>query len=311
METPPSQAEVKATSAETKTTHSVVGCLSAIFGVFALFAAILFIYLMTSDLIGSVLDILGMFSIGITVICTLPALILGIIGLFLKNRKKLFPIIGVSISGLFVLIAAVVFIYVFSITRFNTGKLPLRDSFTQKNWEMGTYADHTIQYYQGTLQFIISTKNLYELSSPKISFDTKYSYENVHIEVTAIANGTDPQTAFGIMCNKQSVYSSSYYFGITPEGKYAIAKFKRGENDVILTNNGNWATSDLIVQNADSYRIGADCYNGNLTLYVDGKQIDSVYDASYTKGGFALFVMSGSDTTNTIVGFDDFLMKKK
>jgi hypothetical protein len=98
---------------------------------------------------------------------------------------------------------------------------------------------------------------------------------------------------------------------MTPAGEYAIARAAEGQSDVFLTNNDQWASSDQIAQNADSYRVGADCNsNGTLTLYVDGQQIASVSDSTYTSGGVALMVWSGEEATTTDVSFDDFLMSQ-
>jgi hypothetical protein len=77
---------------------------------------------------------------------------------------------------------------------------------------------------------------------------------------------------------------------------------------VFLTNNDEWADSDLIAENADSYRLGADCGNGNLTLYVDGQQIASVSDTTYTNGGVAVLVWSAEEAGD--VTFDDFVLTK-
>jgi hypothetical protein len=77
---------------------------------------------------------------------------------------------------------------------------------------------------------------------------------------------------------------------------------------VFLTNDDQWAASDLIPTDAASYRLGADCANDTLTLYVDGQQIDSISDSSYVSGGVALFTWSGEEATTTDVSFDDFLM---
>lgn len=129
------------------------------------------------------------------------------------------------------------------------------------------------------------------------------------MEVTAINNGTDSTTAFGLMCNQQpGADSSFYYLAVTPAGQYAIAKATQGESDVFLTNNDQWASSDLIAKDAASYRVGADCGNGTLTLYVDGQQIASISDASYASGGVAIYTWSGEEATTTNVSFDDFLM---
>jgi hypothetical protein len=129
------------------------------------------------------------------------------------------------------------------------------------------------------------------------------------MEVTAINNGSDSTTAFGLMCNQQAGTDNSfYYFAITPAGQYAIAKAAAGESDVILTKNGEWAFSDSIAADAASYSIGADCGRGTLTLYVDGRQIDSVTDASYVNGGVALFAYTSDEVVSSTVSFDDFLM---
>ena len=77
---------------------------------------------------------------------------------------------------------------------------------------------------------------------------------------------------------------------------------------MFLTNDDSWASSPLIPTDAASYRVGADCGNGTLTLYVDGQQIASVPDTSYVSGGVALFTWSGEEATTTDVSFDDFLM---
>ena len=150
---------------------------------------------------------------------------------------------------------------------------------------------------------IVNTKNWFVWSTPN-----DQDYQNVHMEVTAINNDTDPTTGFGIMCNQQTVDDSFYYFAITPAGQYAIAEASLAASDVFLTNEDKWEYSDLIKKNAASYRIGADCANGTLTLYVDGQQVASVQDDSYTSGGVALFVWSGEEATSANVSFDDFLM---
>jgi len=171
-------------------------------------------------------------------------------------------------------------------------------------WGTGTDADSGVEYVNETLNFKVFTKNFIVWTTPNDK-----EYENIHMEVTVINNGTDSTTAFGFFCDKNSVISDSrYYFAVTPAGEYAIIKSALAVDDVYLTNNDQWAKSDLIVKNADSYHLGADCGNGKLTLYVDGQQVDSVDDSTYTSGGIALFAWSGKNATKTDVSFDDFKM---
>jgi hypothetical protein len=185
-----------------------------------------------------------------------------------------------------------------------SSRVILSDDFSSTQWGTGTDADSSVEYANGTLQMIVYTPKYFVWSTRNAQ-----DYQNIHMEVTAIKNGTDSTTSFGLMCNQQvEADHSFYYFAIAPDGQYAIAKATAGESDVILTNNAQWASSDLIVRDAASYRVGADCSNGTLTLYVDGQQIDSVSDASYASGGIALFTSTGNEVVSSNISFDDFLM---
>lgn len=179
----------------------------------------------------------------------------------------------------------------------------LGDDFSSETWGTGTDADSSVEYANEALQMIVYTTNYFVWSTPD-----DVDYENVHMEVTVTNNDSDPTTAFGLMCRQQVADTSFYYLAMTPAGEYAIAKAAVGQTDVFLTNNDQWAHSDLITQEAASYRVGADCGNGTLTLYVDGQQIASVSDTSYTDGGVALFTWSGEEAVSTDVTFDDFVM---
>jgi len=154
-----------------------------------------------------------------------------------------------------------------------------------------------------TLNFIGYSRNVFVWSMPNDEI-----YKNIHMEVTVVNNGTDPETAFGFICNK-SAGNDYYYLVMTPGRQYAIALATDGAEDVFLTNNDNWAYSDLIAENVDSYRVGVDCGNGRLALYVDGQEVASVNDSTYTEGRVALMIWSAEEDGKTAnVSFDDFVM---
>jgi hypothetical protein len=184
------------------------------------------------------------------------------------------------------------------------GTVLLSDDFSAPGWGTGDNPDNLVEYVNNTLHMVVYAQNSYVWSPPPDNQD----YRNIHMEVTAINNGTDVTTAFGLICNQQAAEESFYYFAVTPAGQYAIAKATQGQSDVFLTNDDQWGTSDLIPVDAASYRVGADCANGALTLYVDGQEIVSVSDASYVSGGVAVFTWSGEEAITTDVSFDDFLM---
>lgn len=180
----------------------------------------------------------------------------------------------------------------------------LKDDFSDSStWGTSTDADSSVEYSNSALQFLVN-KDLYFVWSTPNDQD----YENVHIEVTAVNNSTDTMGAFGIICNLQ-ITNTSYYFAVTGAGEYAIGKYTFA-GDTLLTNNGQWKKSSKITPNASSYRIGADCGNNTLTLYVDGQQVDSVSDSTYTSGNVGLFAWSGEQPNGTSVSFDEFVMTK-
>ena len=181
----------------------------------------------------------------------------------------------------------------------------LSDDFSSQRWGTGTDADSSVEYANDALQMIVYTGNYFVWSTPN-----DQEYQNTHLEVTVRNNDSDSTTAFGIICNQQEVNDNFNYVAIKPDGEYAIARAVEGETDLFLTNDDQWASSNLIPQNAPSYRVGADCGNGTLTLYVNGQQIASVPDTTYTSGGVALFTWSGEEVNSADVSFDDFLMSE-
>jgi hypothetical protein len=183
----------------------------------------------------------------------------------------------------------------------------IQDDFSNSSgtWGTGTDADSSVEYANGGLQMQVFTPNYLTWSTPN-----ETDYENVHVEVSALHHDANPTTAFGVICNVQGTLSSFYYLVITPGGEYAIAKKSLTQTDIFLTNDDQWGSSDLIPQDAASYRIGADCGNGTLTLYVDGQQIDSVSDATYTTGRVGLITWSGDEAPSADVVFDDFVVTR-
>ena len=185
----------------------------------------------------------------------------------------------------------------------SSGNVILSDDFSSDRWGTGTDTDSAVEYMDNALNFDVYTDNYFVWSTPD-----NVLYSDVHMDVTVFNNDTDTTTAFGFICNKSEA-ADFYYFAMTPAGQYAIVKAETGQTDVFLTNNDEWAYSDLISVNADSYRVGADCGNGSLALYVDGQLVDSVNDISYTSGYVAVFAWSGEEVgIRTNLTFDDFVM---
>jgi len=188
-------------------------------------------------------------------------------------------------------------------TAIPTSNALLKDDFSSKNWGILNETDDVVKYDGQALRMKIFKKNWFVWSTPNSK-----TYKNVHTEITVTNNDGESTTAFGIMCDQQETASDYYYLAVTPGGEYVIALAAGDKADVFLTNNNKWGSSDLIKHNASSYRVGADCNNGTLTLYVDGQRIDSVSDNTYGNGSIGVFAWSGENVSNADVSFDDFII---
>ncbi len=188
----------------------------------------------------------------------------------------------------------------------SSGSTLLKDDFSDSNsgWGIGTDADSLVEYVNGGLKMTVFKTDYFTYSTPD-----DITYQNLHIDVAVANNSTDEMATFGVMCNQQVTKEAYYYFGVSPNGEYAIAKAAVAKDDVVLTNNGKWTASKLIKKNAKSYTLGVDCGgDGALALYVDGQKIGSVTDTSYSKGRVALFAWNAKVPSGTDVTFDNFVM---
>jgi hypothetical protein len=170
-------------------------------------------------------------------------------------------------------------------------------SSSSSGWGTGTDAQSSVEYTNGGLQMIVYSPFYVTWSTP----DTTV-YENIHMEVNVKNDSTDPEALFGFVCNEQGSTNAFYYVGVSPDGYYAFIKSSVAVEDVFLKE-GN---STVISGSASSMRLGLDCNNGSMTLYVNGQQIDSVSDSSYTNGVIGLFAASDDQDSGANVTFDDF-----
>jgi hypothetical protein len=188
----------------------------------------------------------------------------------------------------------------------NAGDILMSDDFTDSRhgWGTGTDADSSVEYVGGGFAMTVFKTHYFVYSMPN-----DHAYQNVHIETTVENKSAEDLATFGIMCDKQAASEAYYYFAISPDGEYGISKAAVNQDDVVLTNSGNWNTSTWIPRNAKTYKIGADCGNGVLTLYVSGRKIASVQDDTYNKGKVGLFAWSGEQQSGTSVVFDQFVVR--
>lgn len=173
-----------------------------------------------------------------------------------------------------------------------------RDNFSNgdSGWCVDSDSTSALDYSGGKYQFTVNDAEWYVWCNPSENFD------DIHLEVTAENTSATEDTVFGLMCHFQESNSDFYYVGITTAGDYTIRLYEDGE-DVVLAE----GVTDEVDADAASYRIGMDCANGDITLYVDGAEIDSVSDDTYASGDIGLFAWTGDETPAEIL-YDDLVV---
>jgi len=192
--------------------------------------------------------------------------------------------------------------FVFASSACTSPNLPSDDfSNSTSGWGTGTDEKSSVEYTDGGLQMIVYQPFFVTWSTPGVE-----NYENIHLESSIRNDSTDPQAMFGFVCNEQGTTDSFYYVGVSPDGYYAFVKSAQGQEDVFLKE----GSSDAVTASPDSMRLGLDCGNGSMALYVNGQRIDSVSDSTYTSGAIGLFAASDDEPSGANVTFDDFVTTK-
>jgi hypothetical protein len=180
--------------------------------------------------------------------------------------------------------------------------LPSDDfSSSSSGWGTGTDSYSSVNYSNDGLTMQVFEPLYVTWSTPSIT-----SYENVHLEVDIQNQSSDDKAMFGFICNEQGSTNAFYYAGVSPDGYYAFIKSSVVGEDEYLKD----GFSDVVTANLNSLRLGLDCTNGSMTLYVNGHQIDNVSDSSYTSGSVGLFLASQDQRNGAAVIFDNFATTK-
>ena len=180
--------------------------------------------------------------------------------------------------------------------------LPSDDfSNSSSGWGTGTDAQSSVEYANGGLQIVVYQP--YFVAWSPLSLE---SYENIHLEVSVTNHSVDQKALFGFVCDEQGTTNSFYYVGVSADGYYAFIKSAVAKDDEYLKE----GTSDVISGTPGPMRLGLDCGNGSLTLYVNGQSIDTVSDSTYTSGVLGLFAATQDQESGADVTFDDFVVTK-
>ena len=180
-----------------------------------------------------------------------------------------------------------------------------KDDFsnTSSGWDRTTSDYGTTDYTSGGYHLNVTQANAYVFANPYQNFQN-----DVRIEVDAQKIGGVDDNAFGVQCRYQDV-DNFYYFYISSDGYAGIGIDNAGDKYIISDSSGNLLSDSHINQGNASNHIRVDCIGSTLTLYVNGTQVASATDSTFSGGDVGLIAKT-YDTPGTDVLFTNFYVYK-
>ncbi len=187
----------------------------------------------------------------------------------------------------------------------NSLQILFQDDFTNTNsgWDRSQNDQYLTDYVNGGYRINVIPTTYSAFANPYQSFQN-----DVRVEVDATKIGGPDDNAFGLQCRYQDV-DNYYYFYISSDGYVGIGIDKAGEKTIISNADGSLVNDSSIIQGAATNHLRADCIGNTLTLYVNGTQVATATDSSFTGGDVGLIARS-YDVGGTDILFSNFFVYK-
>lgn len=181
-----------------------------------------------------------------------------------------------------------------------------QDDFSNVNsgWDRTTNDSYISDYANGGYRINVVPASYAVFANPYQSFQ-----DDVRIEVDAIKfAGPDDNNAFGVICRYQDA-DNYYYFYISSDGYVGIGIDNAGTKFFLSSSDGYMTRVSSINQGEATNHLRADCIGNTLTLYVNGTQVVSATDSSFSGGDVGL-VARTFEVAGTDILFDNFVVYK-
>jgi hypothetical protein len=173
---------------------------------------------------------------------------------------------------------------------------------TGSGWEVGEYDSGSVGYRDGAYFVTASATDIGMWGIANRSFD------NLIIEVDAIQVSAGPASdnAYGVVCREQGD-GSGYYLRISGDGYYSIARANVGAGGEFIPL-VDWAESNAIKKGNATNRIRAVCNGSTLELSINGEQVATAEDSTFTTGDIA-FTATTYESEATEIHFDNLVVR--
>lgn len=165
-------------------------------------------------------------------------------------------------------------------------------------WDTRSSGNETMAFGDGMLVMTVNTSNTNY-------FSRSYSVNeaDVNIEVDTIKISETIENDQGVFCRAQD-YDNLYSFAFGTDGFVSIIKYQNGEITKLF---GGFI--DTRLTSAQRNRLRASCIGSTLTLYINGEQVASVTDSTFSSGDVGVFTGTYVPTP-VVIGYDNFVVSR-
>jgi hypothetical protein len=180
-----------------------------------------------------------------------------------------------------------------------------QDDFSNVNsgWDRSTNDSYSSDYANGGYRINVVPPNTIFRGNLNQSFQN-----DVRIEVDATKSGGPDNNSFGVTCRYQDM-DNYYYFYISSDGNVGIWIENTGTKTIISSSDGKMTSDSSINQGAATNHLRVDCIGNTLTLFVNGTQVATATDSSFTGGNVGLIARTYLDGGTDIL-FKNFFVYK-
>ncbi len=180
-----------------------------------------------------------------------------------------------------------------------------QDTFADSNsgWPHHATDSSTMDYTSGGYRIYITSTDLLAFVTAGQTFQS-----DVRVQVDGAKTGGPDDNYLGLICRYQDT-DNFYFFVISSDGYAGIAMYLNNEMSILSGSNTFDPTSKINQGDATNH-IEADCIGNTLTLYVNGSQVSSVTDSTFTKGGDAGLLARANAEAGVDILFSNFVVSK-
>lgn len=173
-------------------------------------------------------------------------------------------------------------------------------SKTSSGWDQYSDIEGSTDYADGVYRIYVNAAQVDYWANPGLNFADAV----VSVNATKVAGPEDND--FGVICRYVD-QNNFYFFLAASDGFYAIGRMFEGSQE--LLGEEQLLFTEAINQGSTSNQIEAACVGSQLTMTINGTQVATVEDTTFTSGDVGL-IAGTYDTVGTDIHFDDFKVMK-